>query len=185
MHGTPKATKSPTRFTLQSESAINCAKLAAHNLGPHPVSPINLYLALRQDTESMAEPCLNHLQTPAPPHQDDHNRANTAFDPQDTPAPASMDAGTRRIIERAFDLSVQDRQTYVSSLHILEAILDGAEDNLASFLAEHNINRDAIAGHQCSYTSNPRARPHHRQTRAPEPSRPQRPKRRTSRGASS
>ncbi len=135
----------PNKLTLKSQEALQEAQELARARNHQLVEPGHVLFALLSDPEGVVYPLLQKLgQSP----RQVRDRVEEALDriPK-VYGPAGQElylsAATRAVLEKAFSEAAALTDEYVSTEHILLALLDGATD-AARVLKEAGVSRDAV-----------------------------------------
>jgi ATP-dependent Clp protease ATP-binding subunit ClpB len=132
------------RLTLRSRQALAEAQRAASERNHQQVEPEHLLLALLSDPEGVLYPLLHAIglspRAVRDPLEERLARIPKVYGPQ---AEVGLALATRHVLERAFTEATALTDEYVSTEHILLAMLEGATD-VARLLADAGVTRDAV-----------------------------------------
>jgi ATP-dependent Clp protease ATP-binding subunit ClpB len=134
------------RLTLRSREALAQAQQAAAERNHQQVEPEHLLDALLSDPEGVIYPLLHALglspRAVRDPLEERLARIPRVYGPQQEVA---MGLATRHVLERAFAEASALSDDYVSTEHLLLAMLEGATD-VARLLADAGVTREGVLG---------------------------------------
>src|SRR5687767_13117122 len=134
------------RLTLRSREALTQAQRVAGERNHQQVEPEHLLDALLADPEGVIYPLLHALglspRAVRDPLEERLARMPKVYGPQQE---ATLSMATRRVLERAFTEAAALGDDYVSTEHLLLAMLDGATD-VARLMTEAGLDREGILG---------------------------------------
>jgi ATP-dependent Clp protease ATP-binding subunit ClpB len=132
------------KLTLKSREALTGAQREASERNHQEVSPEHLLLALVSDPEGVIYPLLHALglspRALRDPLEERLTRAPKVYGPDEE---VTLSRSTRHVLERAFTEAAALTDDYVSTEHLLLAMLEGATD-VARLLADAGVTRDAV-----------------------------------------
>ncbi|MDQ3991351.1 MAG: hypothetical protein M3245_03450, partial [Actinomycetota bacterium] len=134
----------PNKLTLRSREALTRAQQAAAEQHHQVVEPEHLLHALLSDPEGVIYPLLHALGT-SPRSVRDRLTDRLASFPKafgGQPEP-ELSPATRHVLERAFTEATSLTDEYVSTEHLLLALLEGATP-VARLLADAGVSRDNL-----------------------------------------
>jgi ATP-dependent Clp protease ATP-binding subunit ClpB len=134
------------RLTLRSREALTQAQQMAAERNHQQVEPEHLLDALLSDPEGVIYPLLHALglspRAVRDPLEERLARIPRVYGPQQEVA---MGMATRHVLERAFTEASALSDDYVSTEHLLLAMLEGATD-VARLLADAGVTREGVLG---------------------------------------
>jgi ATP-dependent Clp protease ATP-binding subunit ClpB len=134
------------RLTLRSREALTQAQQVAAERNHQQVEPEHLLDALLSDPEGVIYPLLHALglspRAVRDPLEERLARIPRVYGPQQEVA---MGLATRHVLERAFAEASALSDDYVSTEHLLLAMLEGATD-VARLLADAGVTREGVLG---------------------------------------
>jgi ATP-dependent Clp protease ATP-binding subunit ClpB len=132
------------RLTLRSRQALAEAQRAAADRNHQQVEPEHLLLALLSDPEGVLYPLLHAIGL-SPRAVRDPLEERLARIPKvyGGGAEIGLSLATRHVLERAFTEATALTDEYVSTEHLLMAMLEGATD-VARLLTDAGVTRDAV-----------------------------------------
>jgi ATP-dependent Clp protease ATP-binding subunit ClpB len=132
------------KLTLKSQQALQSAQELARNLNQQLVEPAHLLHALLSDAEGVVYPMLQRLgQSPRALRdrvQEILDRIPKVYGPQQE---LLLSSATQQVLERAFSEAAALTDEYVSTEHLLLALLEGGTD-VGRLLADAGIARDRV-----------------------------------------
>jgi ATP-dependent Clp protease ATP-binding subunit ClpB len=133
------------KLTLKSQEALQAAQELARARNHQMVEPAHVLFALLSDPEGVVYPLLQKLgQSPRQLRdriEETLDRIPKVYGPTDQEL--YLSAAMRRVLEKAFSEAAALTDEYVSTEHILLALLDGATD-AARVLRDAGVSRDAV-----------------------------------------
>jgi ATP-dependent Clp protease ATP-binding subunit ClpB len=134
------------RLTLRSREAVAQAQRLAGQRNHQQVEPEHLLDALLSDPEGVIYPLLHALglspRTVRDPLEERLARMPSVFGPQ---GEVTLTMAARHVLERAFTEAAALGDDYVSTEHLLLAMLEGATE-VARLLADAGLTREGILG---------------------------------------
>jgi ATP-dependent Clp protease ATP-binding subunit ClpB len=134
----------PNKLTLKSQEALRAAQELARSRNHQMVEPAHLLYALLSDPEGVVYPLLQKLgQSPRllrDKVEEILDRVPKVFGSDQE---LLLSAGTRRVLEKAFSEATALTDEYVSTEHLLLALLEGATD-VARLFRDAGVERDRV-----------------------------------------
>src|SRR2546428_3693735 len=135
----------PTKLTQKSQEALHAAQELARVRNHQLVEPAHVLYALLSDPEGVVYPLRQKLgQSPRQVRdrvEEGLDRIPRVYGPAGQEL--YLSAATRAVLEKAFSEAAALTDEYVSTEHILLALLDGATD-AARVLKDAGVSRDAV-----------------------------------------
>jgi ATP-dependent Clp protease ATP-binding subunit ClpB len=132
------------RLTLRSREAVTQAQRVAAERNHQQVEPEHLLDALLSDPEGVIYPLLHAMglspRAVRDPLEQHLGRMPKVYGPQQE---VTLSMAVRHVLERAFNEAAGLGDEYVSTEHLLLAMLEGATD-VARVLADAGVERDAV-----------------------------------------
>jgi ATP-dependent Clp protease ATP-binding subunit ClpB len=134
----------PDKLTLRSRQAVSEAERLASERNHQVIEPEHLLYSLLSDPEGVIYPLLHALGTSPravrDPLEERLDRMPKVFGPGQEP---SLSLAARHVLERAFAEAATLTDEYVSTEHLLLAMLEGASD-VARLLGEAGLTRENV-----------------------------------------
>jgi ATP-dependent Clp protease ATP-binding subunit ClpB len=137
-----------SKLTLKSQTALEGAIEEAQRRNQQAVEPEHVLVALLSDPEGVIYPLLHHLGASPRTLRDQGADAVDKLPKvyaQGTAAEARLSPQTSQMLERAYAIASELTDEYISTEHLLLAMLDGS-GAAASVLAEAGLTRDSVLG---------------------------------------
>ncbi len=135
-----------SKLTLKSRAALEAAREQASARNQQSMEPEHLLFSLLSDPEGVIYPLLHSLGTSPRTLRDQVDEALDRMPKVYTQGAGGeiyLSAATRHILEKAFQEMAALGDEYVSTEHLLLAMLDGAS-NAARLLKEAGLNREGV-----------------------------------------
>jgi ATP-dependent Clp protease ATP-binding subunit ClpB len=133
-----------SKLTLRSRQALTDAQALASQRNHQVIEPDHLLFSLLSDPEGVIYPLLHALGTSPravrDPLEERLDRMPKVYGPAQEP---TLSPATRHVLERAFAEATTLGDEYVSTEHLLLAMLEGASD-VARLLGEAGLGRDNV-----------------------------------------
>jgi ATP-dependent Clp protease ATP-binding subunit ClpB len=136
----------PNKLTLKSQEALQAAQELARARNHQLVEPVHVLFALLSDPEGVVYPLLQKLGL-SPRVVRDRTEELLARIPKVYGAAAQelfLSAPTRQLLDRAFSEAAALTDEYVSTEHLLLALLDGAAGDVGTLLRSAGLTRDGV-----------------------------------------
>jgi ATP-dependent Clp protease ATP-binding subunit ClpB len=153
------------RFTERSQEALQAAQQAAQQLQHAAVEPEHLLLALLRQEDGLVPSLLQRLEVPPQPLAARLEAQLEARPKQYGGGEPSVGNALREVLMAAFDEMSRLKDEYVSTEHLLLALVRGRGDGAGRLLAEAGVTADriyatleAVRGSQRVTDANPEAK---------------------------
>jgi ATP-dependent Clp protease ATP-binding subunit ClpB len=134
----------PNKLTLKSQEALRAAQELARSHNHQMVEPAHLLYALLSDPEGVVYPLLQKLgQSPRLLRDKVEEMLDRVPKVFGSDQELLLSAGTRRVLEKAFSEATALTDEYVSTEHLLLALLEGATD-VARLFRDAGVERDKV-----------------------------------------
>jgi ATP-dependent Clp protease ATP-binding subunit ClpB len=132
------------KLTIKSQEALSEAQSLATSRGHAEIRPAHLLRALLAQPEGSTVPVLQKLGVPLDPLQAEIEQLLEASPKVSGGAQPQLSRATARVLEAAFSEAEQLKDEYVSTEHVLLAIVAEKDDPAAAALRKTGADREAL-----------------------------------------